>query len=155
MTMKKICCVVVFCTLLSAMQGCGESGPRTKGVVPAAGVLTLSGKPIEGATITFVPSGGEGQPASAMSDSSGRFALGALTPGEGALPGKYQVAVSRKNDVTPLTIEERNRLSDAGKAYKVVYEYIVPQKYERYNASGIEITIPTTGNKEIKLELSE
>jgi hypothetical protein len=73
------------CSLVT-LAGCG--GPK---LVPVEGVVMLDGKPVEGATVTFVSDDGK-YSFSGSTDSSGHFAL---QEGEklGAFPGTYKVTV--------------------------------------------------------------
>ena len=88
--------------------GCG--GPDNaaelaflKDLVPATGRVTLDGKPLSGATVTFVPdiTVEGGRMATALTDADGVYELitsvPAVTPEEskGALPGEYVVVISR------------------------------------------------------------
>ena len=60
------------------------------------GVVTLDGKTVEGATVTFNPSGGSDQkPAVGTSGADGKYSLTTFTGGDGALPGLYKVTVSK------------------------------------------------------------
>ncbi|MDR3197819.1 MAG: hypothetical protein LBU34_08140 [Planctomycetaceae bacterium] len=147
-----ICSIMVLVTF----SGCKKE-PKTLGVVPASGTVTLDGEVIEGASITFVPKPGTsgGQGVSAISDKNGHFSLGILQSGEGAIPGIYWVSVIKITDITPFTPEERVKLSDAGRPVKPVYRYEIPQKYENPKSSGIEIEIPDIGNQNIRLELKK
>jgi hypothetical protein len=75
--------------LLFAAAGCGRRLP-----VPVSGTVTLNGKPIEGATVTFHVLGDdkEGRPASGTTDRTGTFHL--KTGDEvGARPGEYKVVI--------------------------------------------------------------
>ena len=82
--------------LVFAAAGCNSQ--RTP--VPVSGTVTLDGKPVEGATVTFHAVGNdkEGRPASGQTDKSGTFHL--KTGNEhGARPGDYKVVII-KNDLT-------------------------------------------------------
>jgi hypothetical protein len=73
--------------------GCGESGPS---LVPVSGVVTLNGKPLEGAVVSFLPdsSNQQGQPGEDLTGPSGNYK--AMTRGRsGLVPGKYRVVVSK------------------------------------------------------------
>ena len=76
-----------------AFVGCGDSNPPTYKVT---GVVTLDGKTVEGATVTFTPSGGSDQkPAVGTSGADGKYTLTTFTGGDGASPGLYKVTVSK------------------------------------------------------------
>jgi hypothetical protein len=73
--------------------GCGESGPK---LVPVAGVVTLNGKPLEGAVVSFHPdpSNKEGKPGEDITGPEGNYKVN--TNGRsGLVPGKYHVSVTK------------------------------------------------------------
>src|SRR5262245_51088003 len=77
-----------------ALTGCSNSSrPAT---YPVTGTVTLQGKPVAGAAVTFVPTGDEGEAASAITDSEGKYALTTWQAGDGARPGEYRVKVSKQ-----------------------------------------------------------
>ena len=84
--------------LVAISPGCG--GDRVK-LVPVAGVVTLDGKPLEGATVSFVPA-----PGSAVSTSgtdvtgpNGNFQM-TFKGRAGLAPGKYTVMISKTEEVS-------------------------------------------------------
>jgi hypothetical protein len=68
--------------------GCGSAKP-----VKVEGIVLLDGKPVEGATVSFVPDGETGRPADALTGPDGVFRLNTFSPEDGALPGDYRVVV--------------------------------------------------------------
>jgi hypothetical protein len=77
------------------LVGCGEgeSGPK---LVPVSGTVTLNGKPLEGATVSFQPDGSTPgvMPAEDITGPDGNYK--AITKGRsGVAPGKYKVVVSK------------------------------------------------------------
>lgn len=78
--------------LILAATGC--SG----GIVPVSGVVTLDGKPVEGASVNFTPekpeSAGAGG-AYGKTDSQGRYSLKTVIGDKpGTVAGKYKVTIS-------------------------------------------------------------
>lgn len=76
-----------------AAAGCGESGPA---LVPVSGLVTLNGKPLEGAVITFLPDAStpETQPAEDLTGPEGNYR--ARTRSRfGVVPGKYHVVITK------------------------------------------------------------
>src|SRR5262249_11387748 len=59
------------------------------------GIVTLDGKPVEGAMVSFVPEGGKGLPATGLTESDGVFHLTTFSFEDGALPGEYKVLVTK------------------------------------------------------------
>jgi hypothetical protein len=82
----------VLALALVAGAGCESKGKPVK----VEGTVTLDGKPLSGASVTFNPVGG-GRPSVGTTDSSGHFQLTTFNTGDGALPGDYKVTV-RKDD---------------------------------------------------------
>jgi hypothetical protein len=83
--------------LISAVflaAGCaGDSGPR---LVPVSGTVTLNGKPLEGAVVTFVPDAAnkEGRPGEDITGPEGNYKV--MTSGRsGVVPGKYKVTITK------------------------------------------------------------
>jgi hypothetical protein len=80
------------CLVLGAMLmvGCGPSGPE---VATVEGMVTLDGKPLEGALVMFTPVAG-GRPAAARTDEGGCYELQYTEDREGALLGEHIVSIS-------------------------------------------------------------
>jgi hypothetical protein len=89
-----------------SISGCGSGQEKPKffsELVPTTGRVTLDGKPLIGANVTFIPEQGEKDTrmASAVTKDSGEFEL--ITPiantspedSKGIAPGKYKVLISK------------------------------------------------------------
>jgi hypothetical protein len=90
MTMRRVATAAAVAGLL---VGCGESGPA---LVPVHGTVTLNGKPLEGALVSFQPDASmeDAIPAEDVTGPNGNYK--ALTKGRsGVMPGKYKVVVSK------------------------------------------------------------
>jgi hypothetical protein len=126
--------------------GCGSPGANLPKTVPATGVVTLDGKPVDGAQVVIVPAGDGKNGANAVTNASGHFSLRAYPEKDGAIPGDYRVQVSK-------TVEVKlpGKL-DGGDAVR--FDYGVPGKYTTADKSGLKVTIPEVGNRDIKLELT-
>jgi len=64
-------------------------------MVPVSGAVTYQGRPLTDAVIAFVPSASSGRGAFGRTDGDGRFRLMTAKPGDGVVPGKYKVTVSK------------------------------------------------------------
>jgi len=73
---------------LAAIAGCGKRGPYLASVT---GKVTLDGKPVANAIVTFAPMDG-GVASTGITDSDGTYRLGCHL-GEGALVGQHRVSV--------------------------------------------------------------
>jgi hypothetical protein len=96
--MKLLCCVTSL-LLLPLLSGCfSANGAPNLSLHPVDGVLTIGGKPLVGATVTFVPADGSGADqvaATAVTDEFGEFSLVSTTGKPGAAAGKYRVLVAK------------------------------------------------------------
>ena len=136
--------VVVFLTLV----GCGSRGSHLPRTVPASGVVTLDGKPVDGAQVVLVPTGDAKTGAFATTDPSGRFSLRAFEEKDGAIPGDYKVQVSKTVEVR---LTGAKGSLDGGDPVR--FEYGVPAKYTVAKTSGLSVSIPDDGNRDINLAL--
>ena len=96
--MRQTIVVSAFLVVSGCFPGCGSSGPELAGVT---GTVTLDGKPLPNATVTFIPeasatpAGGESlRIATATTDEDGYYRMEFSTDRTGVQPGKYKVAVS-------------------------------------------------------------
>ena len=145
--------------LTVATVGC--KGSRLEGLVDAEGVVTLNGSPVEGATVIFAPKsyGEKSGSATATTDAQGKFKLTTSQPGDGAYPGDYLVSVTKDRVEGVMSFEESaRRAADPNGAGKepapeqsVVHE--LPTKYGDINSSGLTVTLPAGGDKNIALAL--
>ncbi len=152
---KRAIAWLVFIALGGTFSGCWSRGPET---IPVQGIVTLDGKPVEGATVSFSPKAA-GRPATGTTDAAGHFSLTTFEPGDGAVPGEHVVTVSKikssgqqfdmstipaGRDVMPLS----GPTSTGG--IKIQWE--VPPKYADPKTSGFTIDVKS-GMEPVKLEL--
>lgn len=136
--------------------GCG--GPKNlSGLVPGEGVITLNGEKLEGATITFSPekSDGTSRSAGASSENDGKFKITTLNPEDGIYPGEYTVTVQKFILLGPEPTEEQIREA-SDKSIDLPFremKSMIPVKYGKAETSGLKITIPATGDKNIEIAL--
>src|SRR5262245_12871788 len=133
----------------SIVLGCGSAGSNLPKTVPASGVVTLDGKPVDGAQVVLVPAGQGTTGANGVTDASGHFSLRAYQEKDGAIPGEYKAQVSKTIEVK---LSGAKGSVDGGDPVR--YEYAVPAKYTGYKTSGLSVTVPDAGIKDIKLELT-
>jgi hypothetical protein len=113
------------------------------------GVVTLDGKPVDGANVVLKPAGDGMTGAWGATNPSGHFSLRAYEVKEGAIPGEYKVQVSK-------TIEEKvpGAKGSVDGGDPVRYGFGVPKKYTGFETSGLTVSIPDAGKRDIKLELT-
>jgi hypothetical protein len=158
------------CALLSSFflvailtaVGCGKGS-----VSKVEGIVTLDGKPLPGATVSFVPVNKEGRPANGRTDSDGTFRLTTFRTDDGALPGEYQVIVILEQgdeytgrDPHTFTDEEKKAMrmgtmSPSGKKQvaenKKKQVSPVPAIYSDAKQTPLKEVVPTTGKVELAL----
>lgn len=149
--------------LLLTAAGCG--GKYTP--VPVSGVVTLDGKPVEGATVFFYAMGDEkeGRPAHGTTNKDGEFRLSTLGNEDGALKRSYKVVIAKyvptlpnlKIPDFPDTLEGRNERADF--MYKHFeakgiqpFKNSLPARYG--DSNGTPLTCNVTGSTQVKFELT-
>lgn len=85
--------LLVSSSLLCTSLGCGVDGPD---IATVEGTVTMDGKPLEGATVVFVPTGG--RPAGGPTDANGKYVLNFSGGRKGAIPGENRVQITTKRD---------------------------------------------------------
>ncbi|MDB5389742.1 MAG: hypothetical protein JWM11_5388 [Planctomycetaceae bacterium] len=95
--------------LLLGAIGCSGSGSiALPDTVAATGMVTLDGKPIQFAMVTFVPrTGTKGIECTGVTDETGDFDLKQIRGKDGVPPGEYTVVINRyvKADGTPVALD--------------------------------------------------
>jgi len=156
----KFCYVCLVAMLCTAFSGCGPGDDGLPRTVPAKGMITLNGAPVEGASIVFLGDDGS-KFARAISDAAGRFSADTYETKSGAVPGAYKVTVSKtvtvENAVNniPKGLEESAEHAgemDPGQG-NVSWVNDLPKQYASPVTSGLAVNIPEDGVTDIKLEL--
>lgn len=83
-------CLAIACALIG-VTGCGSSGPKMGAV---AGKVTLDGKPVGGAVVTFNPTAGRGS--RGLTGADGVYQLKYVGDQKGALVGEHSVTITTK-----------------------------------------------------------
>ncbi|MEX2559419.1 MAG: carboxypeptidase-like regulatory domain-containing protein [Pirellulales bacterium] len=134
---------------LVATLGCGDAArdaaPLT---VPVSGSITMGGKAVEGAIVSFHTRSATGKSATGTTDEQGNFTLTTyLSPREspaGALPGEYEVLVAKMG------------LPAAGAAGPGFGAppgvHLLPEKYSK-QGSGLKAVVTQGGGNEFKFDL--
>ncbi|MDR1958268.1 MAG: DUF4198 domain-containing protein [Planctomycetaceae bacterium] len=132
-------------------------------VVAATGVVTLDGKPLEEAAISFVPTTEGLRGSSALSDENGKFTL--MTAGavkNGTMPGEYDVFVEKQTAVdaagNPLVITADPNMMTGGSNSSVPetvvrWKSFVPQKYHDKAKPLFHVQVEKGGKNHFVLEL--
>ena len=105
-----------------ASVGCGDAK-----AVKIQGAVTLDGKPLAGATVTFLPfNEKEGRAAGGRTESDGSFRLTTFKTNDGALPGQYRVTVVMPDD-DPANVTGGNPMEMDEKAKRAYFSKASPQ----------------------------
>ncbi|MBN2293061.1 MAG: hypothetical protein JXM70_11585 [Pirellulales bacterium] len=136
----------VFIVVVPLAIGCGPGRPKT---VPVTGVVTLDGKPVQGASVKFEPKN-EGRPAMGETDQEGKFSLKTFDPGDGAILGEHQVTV-RKVEVSGFQADP-DGLSGAPIPGGIRERWIIPRKYSDPKQWDYTVEVES-GMEPLKLEL--
>ncbi|QDV23188.1 carboxypeptidase-like regulatory domain-containing protein [Aureliella helgolandensis] len=145
--------------LIGFSSGCGGNA---LGTVEAGGQVTYKGEPLAGATVTFVPQAGQ-RAASGVSDASGRFHATTLAAGDGAMPGRYKVTVTKTQESTvPKTTAEMSA-DDMRKIEREMMNQapppgrepvnLLPAKYKSAETSPFNCDLPDSGKGDFKFDL--
>ena len=126
--------------------------------VPASGVVLLDGKPVGGAVVVLAPVAPGKYPAQALTDEDGEFALDAFPSKEGAVPGSYQVAVTKNIEAGAGKTKDPSSYGlDAAHAAAAPppseFKNMLPETYAVPTTSGLTLEIPEEGTSELKIEL--
>jgi hypothetical protein len=159
--MKYYACLLTLIFVIGPAFGGCSSGTRRPPTYPVTGTVTLQGKPVTGAVVTFVPTAEKGEAASAITDSEGKYALTTWQAGDGARPGEYRVKVSKQEQaavdpakmVQNLSIEEEQKIYVEKTKAPPPAKRLIPSKFENEQTSGLVHKVeekPTTFD--IKIE---
>lgn len=140
--------------MTAALLGCsGSDFPET---YPVTGKVTLQGKPVEGAQITFVV---EGAPRMAMgtTDAEGNYTLSTFEPGDGAMPGSHKVMVASPAVEAPV-MDPGNPGGDYGAMMRQAAsgrpaEGAIPPKYNSPQTSGLTAEVTAEGPNAFDFDL--
>jgi hypothetical protein len=131
------CSLVVMISTLVA--GCGPTKPS---IVPVLGEVLLDGRPVERASVMFIPVFQGGLPSVGVTDAAGKFTLKTANVGDGAIPGKYSVTIA-KVDVTGVLADRTGLAGDIapGGLHK---RWIVPERYANPATSSLSVDVRRT-----------
>lgn len=139
--------------LALSLAGCEPGGPPMGQVT---GTITLDGKPLPNAAVTFAPVDGGGA-SSGISDANGKYELNAQDR-KGAVIGKHRVYVTSvsmtKSTVDPnmssSSPEYEKQAMGGGSEYNVKLTEPIPAKYNEKSELQYEVK---AGSNTIDLEL--
>ena len=134
--------------LLLCFMGCAPAQPTGDVIdtVPASGILTHKGAPLEFYRVSFFPK--ENRPAMGETNAEGKFTLGTNKPGDGAVVGSHKVAITW---IGPPSTNPNEGMTEftSPPPPKVKLD----PKYSDPETSGLVLEIPDGGSAELKVDL--
>lgn len=112
---------IILCGALFAIYGCSSTPDDMPEVGTVTGVVTLDGKPLEQAQVSFSPE--NGRTSTGTTDASGTYELTYTPTVQGAKIGKHSVRIS--------TFQEPEGDLDNEEKLKGGREELVPEKYNK------------------------
>lgn len=146
--------ICTFPVIVGCFGGSNDSNRPT--VVKATGTVTHKQQPVEGATVLFVPADG-GHAATGMTDANGKFQLMTFDPSDGAVPGKYTVAIS-KYDMSTANPELEDDLANEllpDTDEPVGPTPLLPVRYAEAATSGITQEVSASGANDFSFDLTD
>ncbi len=137
---------------IACLLGCGGDGDEWSAkrpkVYPASGIVTLDGKPLDGATVQYM-SQAHDLAAAGSTDAQGRFKLTTYNADDGAVEGAHKVVVKKT------AYEEKKTKYDSPQERSVALmpKELLPMKYANSTTTPIEVTISTAGPNEATIEV--
>jgi hypothetical protein len=116
------------------ITGCGSDGPE---FVPVSGTVTLNGKPISEAVVTFVPKQ-DGKPAMGFTDEQGLFSLSTSEVDNGAIVGSYYATVTSL-DGNAVHVDAQGL--STGIRVRPRQKSILPRRYALFGTSGLSYEV--------------
>jgi len=125
--------VLLFATVL----GCGRGDAAFRRV---SGIINFEGKPLEGATVVFVPKDDDGVAATGTTDAAGKYSLTSTTAkkfGSGAKPGQYFVKITK-------SVSSADPDQEAFESGQITYEEFQEKKARKgpFSMPGSKTLIP-------------
>ncbi|MBA3312549.1 MAG: carboxypeptidase regulatory-like domain-containing protein [Planctomycetaceae bacterium] len=144
----------VLLTVAFLTTGCGgESYPET---YPVTGIVTLDGKPVEGANVALVSGDPAVRSAGGMTDAQGNFSVTTYFDPqhqpEGAMPGDYAVTVSKLEELETSAAPSAEEMM-AGQMKFTPLKSLLPKKYGDPKTSGFKVTVGEAPVEPLKLDL--
>ena len=149
---RELFCLVLPGVLVVAGSGCGG------GLAKVRGMVTLDGKPLDGAGLKFIPIGGRGQPANGITSSDGSFHVDTHAADDGAWPGEYKVVVSKyevdpaMRQIDPSDPKANEKMyAAAAKVMAKPKKHLVAARYRSPETTPLRWKVPDDNNKTLAL----
>jgi len=121
-----------------------------------AGMVTLNGTPVEGATVRLYPKASDGKGATGRTLADGKFQLTTFNPGDGVLPGDYVVTVSKTEVEEVMSEEEKLKMQEMGRPIpKAKKTELLPKETTNPKTSDLSISVTLDGENKLDIALSK
>jgi hypothetical protein len=133
--------------ILLFSAGCSEV-QQSATSIPVTGTVTLNAKPLEGASISFIPlSSNQSQGGIGNTDAAGNYEVTHFRTGKGLEPGEYRVVISK------LVTQDGSPIPAGQSAADVATKDALPPHYSDQDASTLKATV-AAGGKPINFDLT-
>lgn len=134
----------------AALVGCGGEAADKPVTAPVQGTVTLDGKPLVGATVTFLPTRPQQHGAVGTTDAEGKYTL-FVGDNAGAQPGSYKVFIQHytKRDGTPIEITPDTDMETIGDV-----KQSLPARYSDPERTELTVDVPEDGTENADFQLS-
>ncbi|MEN6496254.1 MAG: carboxypeptidase-like regulatory domain-containing protein [Thermoguttaceae bacterium] len=154
--MTRCACLLSVGLLVICLAGCGGAKDDQPARVPVQVKVTYKNAPVEGAHVTFAPTQ-SGRPAWGTTDAEGVAHLSTFGDNDGAIPGQYQVTVSKTKveggeQVDP---NQPSSMAPNPNAKPTVTLNLLPKKYSVAATSGLKAEVPEKGDKKFDFTLTD
>ena len=129
----------------SLATGCGDPN----GAITVSGSVSYDGHPVVG-EIQFVPDIAGTRSATGTLDSSGKFRLSSFGSNDGALPGKYKVAVISRGPDKPVSAKNKGKMM--AEDMQGSGDELIPKKYFVAETSGLTAEV-SPSSREFSFDL--
>lgn len=147
------CCLLGLA--LVAQSGCGPSLPKT---VPVSGTIKLNGKPIEGASVSFIRDSG-GRIGYGISDAQGQFKISTFGTEDGATLGRHKVVVAKVDlqglSVPKVEVEQNAEIGEPLLEQKGAWKpkSLLPEKYSNPETTDLFVEV-SVGMDPVELNMT-
>ena len=143
------------------LVGCtGANDPNRQHTEPVTVKVNYNGKPVEGATVTFISMGQKPLPAVGRTNAQGVAKLRTYEEGDGAVVGSHRVTIS-KSEITNAPPEAADVESEdyqppaPGGTPVPVLKDLIPRKYSVPGSSGLTAEVTEGSPLEVTFELTD
>lgn len=133
---------------------CGCGGPKHPPTYAVQGVVSVGGKPLPDATVSFIPSSGQ-SPANGRTDASGRFTLTTFAPGDGAMEGSYGVAIMKFEKIEAGSAVDVSDANYDPNAVSSPPRNLLSKKYASPQTSGLTATVVSGQENSFEFDLEK